>query len=269
MKSGIKAIDYEEAREDKPIDLEKHPYGAFMKEWTKSERRGVFSLNLGAVHNFKQALALLDLDRGGYLRLSDYGYTSAKILRKAMLNPKILMGKTRVGGQPTAQVNMPLLQFEAGRIKDIEVSVEESNKHVNRWLGMNSRAKTILDDILLYSRDLNIPRPLRYWMRNDLAYCTDRWTNKGQGDQWIDRDALVESMVKHDGHLLAGLGYQDVRAAAEKFVDDLFKADVIEEEHSDYHMKVCSAQFAAAQGKGSPAKQTMDARELDKILSAL
>ncbi len=245
--SFLDGIGWEEVLEDSPIDLAKHPYGSFMKEWTKGEKQGLFVMNLGAAENLRQAVDMLDLEHGGFLRLSDYGFMTKKAIRLGKKKPSGMLWRTS-GRQPTAWVNCALLKEALKDRPDVAVSIEEEDRHVSRMIGKTMRNKKTLSSIMQYSDEVKIPFNVMRLMSKNLEAIPG---------QRVEKEELIRAMLEHSRDAMVALGYDNAEAAVKQFVDHLFDIAAPDEVNfSFYHLKVCSAQLGTtARGNGLPAAQ--------------
>ena len=213
-----------------------------MASWTSQVPEAEFPLNLGAVRNLRQAVDLLDLDHGGYLRASDYGFVSPQAAEtRGNFGRSPLMGRLRVG-QPTAMVNFPLLMFALRDRQDMDVSLEREDAHVSRSLGVALRRKSVLhcllgEKLFLLGGEGESLNPVEYLLLSltDLTLCHFP-------GRWVGREELIKRSSEFNEPAFRNVGIPDIKGFITKFVDGLFSEalrveDTMDDE-KEYHLKV-------------------------------
>ena len=220
------------------LDITNHPYREFLEHWTKKFPNGTtFPLNIGAAENLQAAVRLLNLENGGYLHVSDYGFTGDSFLETHQSKEGILFGKIACG-QPTSFVNFELLTYVLSLQSQVTGFCERDHAYMSRIAGKNMRRSTYIlqastdfihrmrpdlgpDDIIDINSldDMNLLK----W----IALIVSQMTK----EEWINKVQLWEMINDHvpDDDFVRGM----VNAA----INYLFETNTYEG-HTEHHLTV-------------------------------
>jgi len=240
--SFLSNIEIEEQLETDRIDLEKHPFGRFIQESTARLSRSVFPLNLGAVQNLERASSLLDLRKGGYLRLSDYGFILGR--QSEDVDPMRFISVGIAGArQPTARVNFGLLKW-ALRNDRVRVLIESESNFVSRLAGQR-----ILDREFL-NQHLNTIELLEFVVSNDqgpreqgsvmLEMVVISWSVMLIHDPWVRKEEWMRIILEKSYNFFREQGHEDVPARVSRLIDIVF--DYGNSLSEKFHLKVVGSE---------------------------
>ncbi|MDP3980092.1 MAG: class I SAM-dependent methyltransferase, partial [Chlamydiota bacterium] len=226
----LKQIAIQTIEDEESINLDEHPYGDFLRNWTSDIPSGTLVLNLGAARNLQEAVALLDLERGAYLRISDYGFISAKALGMEDKGIGSMAGQ-HSSGQTTALVNFPLLQYLLRDRKNISVELEDEDLHVGRMLGKDMRSKRFI-----YEASERLQEKL-HQLRN-IQVRINLALKNGFPSKWVNREELIAYLIQYNREAFISQRHSTPEDRIREIINTIFDMPLAEEGHYMYHLRV-------------------------------